>query len=197
MYQKIKPVFDRTGSLILLAVFMPLIIIITIVNTIVTGGRPFFLHQRSGQFGKPIRIIKFRTLKDRNSNGEIIKELTGIGGFLRRSSIDELPQLLNVLFGSMSLVGPRPLLMEYVPLYSAEQRRRLLVKPGITGWAQVNGRNAIPWDDRFALDTWYVGHMSFQLDVKILILTIKKVITADGARYKGQTLCPKFKATQS
>jgi lipopolysaccharide/colanic/teichoic acid biosynthesis glycosyltransferase len=157
------------------------------------GSPIFFIQMRPGLYGKPFRMIKLRTMTDlRNSNGNLLPDevrLTSFGRWLRATSLDELPELWNVVQGHMSLVGPRPLLMEYIPLYTPEQARRHEVRPGITGWAQVNGRNAIEWDEKFKLDVWYVDNQSFWLDLRILVLTIKKVLIRDGISPKrGHTM---------
>lgn len=160
------------------------------------GSPVLFSQVRPGLHGKPFRMVKFRTMTDeRDASGALLPDalrLTPFGRFLRSSSLDELPELLNVLRGEMSLVGPRPLLMEYMPLYSPEQGRRHEVRPGITGWAQVNGRNAISWADKFALDVWYVDHRSLWLDVRILWLTVRKVLVRDGISAPGDATMPKF-----
>ena len=161
-------------------------------------GRPIiFTQQRPGLSGKPFTIYKFRTMNDeRDAQGNLLPDeqrLTRFGKFLRKTSLDELPELFNVLKGDMSLVGPRPLLMEYLPLYSAEQARRHEVKPGITGWAQINGRNTLAWEDKFNLDVWYVDHLSFWLDVKILFITLLKVFKREGISQDGQATVEKFR----
>jgi lipopolysaccharide/colanic/teichoic acid biosynthesis glycosyltransferase len=160
------------------------------------GSPVFFTQVRPGMHGKPFIMIKFRSMtSERGPDGELLPDavrLTPFGRFLRASSLDELPELWNVLKGDMNLVGPRPLLMEYLPLYSAEQARRHEVRPGITGWAQVNGRNAIGWDDKFKLDVWYVDHRSLWLDIKILGLTVKKVLVRDGISAAGEATMGKF-----
>jgi sugar transferase EpsL len=168
---------------------------------LLTIGRPvFFVQIRPGLHGKPFRIYKFRTMNERNDhNGMLLPDdmrLTKIGMFLRRFSLDELPQLFNVLIGNLSFVGPRPLLLEYLPRYTREQARRHDVKPGITGWAQVNGRNAITWEEKFKLDIWYVDHRSFLLDIKILWLTVIKVLKSEGIAANGFSTMPEFKGTQ-
>lgn len=160
-------------------------------------GFPFFFTQvRPGLHGKSFRMVKFRTMTDEHdASGALLSDaqrLTPFGRFLRASSLDELPELWNVLRGEMSLVGPRPLLMEYLPLYSAEQARRHEVRPGITGWAQVNGRNAISWEDKFQLDVWYVDNRSLWLDIKILWLTVRKVLVRDGISAAGEATMPRF-----
>jgi lipopolysaccharide/colanic/teichoic acid biosynthesis glycosyltransferase len=160
------------------------------------GSPVLFRQVRPGQHGKPFNMVKFRTMTDeRGPDGAWLPDalrLTPFGRFLRASSLDELPELWNVLKGEMSLVGPRPLLMEYLPLYTPEQARRHEVRPGITGWAQVNGRNAISWADKFALDVWYVDHRSLWLDVRILWLTVRKVLVRDGISAAGEATMPRF-----
>lgn len=163
------------------------------------GSPVLFTQVRPGLHGKPFRMVKFRTMTDaRDASGALLPDaqrLTPFGRFLRASSLDELPELWNVLRGEMSLVGPRPLLMQYLPLYSPEQARRHEVRPGITGWAQVNGRNAISWADKFALDVWYVDHRSLWLDVRILWLTVRKVLVRDGISAAGEATMPAFTGT--
>jgi lipopolysaccharide/colanic/teichoic acid biosynthesis glycosyltransferase len=165
------------------------------------GSPVLFTQVRPGLHGKPFRMVKFRTMTDaRDASGALLPDaqrLTPFGRFLRSSSLDELPELWNVLRGEMSLVGPRPLLMEYLPLYSPEQARRHEVRPGITGWAQVNGRNAISWGDKFALDVWYVDHRSLWLDVRILWLTVRKVLVRDGISAAGEATMPRFEGDKS
>jgi sugar transferase EpsL len=161
-------------------------------------GRPvLFIQIRPGLHGKPFKMVKFRTMTNkRDEDGNLLPDairLTSFGRFLRSSSLDELPELWNVLKGDMSLVGPRPLLMEYLPLYSETQKRRHEARPGITGWAQVNGRNALSWDEKFELDVWYVENKSFLLDLRILVTTIKKVIVREGISANGEETMPKFK----
>ncbi|GJH40289.1 sugar transferase [Capnocytophaga sp. HP1101] len=160
-------------------------------------GKPFFYQQRPGKGERIFKIIKFKTMNDRrDATGELLPDaerLTKIGAFVRKTSLDEIPQLLNVLKGDMLLIGPRPLLVKYLPLYNATQRRRHEVKPGITGWAQVNGRNAISWEKKFELDVWYVDHLSFVLDLKILLLTVKKVFIREGISQEGQTTMEEFR----
>ena len=179
-----KPLFDFiiafAGFIILLPVFLFVVVLLVFTN----NGKPFFFQTRPGLYGKIFKVIKFKTMNDRkDKSGNLLpddKRLTGIGAFIRKTSLDEIPQLLNVIKGDMSLVGPRPLLVEYLPLYSKEQQRRHEVKPGITGWAQVNGRNAISWRQKFEYDAWYVDHISFLLDLKIIFLTVKKVFKSEG-----------------
>lgn len=198
MYQcLVKPAFDLLISSILLVVLSPLFLLITLILLITTGGRPFFIHRRPGKEEKIISMIKFRTMADGCGTGETGichngKRVTRIGKFLRNTSLDEMPQLINVLKRDMSLVGPRPLHTEYLPLYNNEQYRRHEVKPGITGWAQVNGRNSVNWQQRFRYDVWYVDHISFQLDMKILLLTVIRVFSGDGISQSGYITCEKF-----
>ncbi len=185
MYNKyLKPVFDFSASLVALLVFLPLFILITVALYFANSGKPFFFQQRPGKNGKIFKIVKFKTMTDaKDVNGNLLPDaerLTTIGTFVRKTSLDEIPQLINVLKGDMSLIGPRPLLTQYLHLYNEFQNRRHEVKPGITGWAQVNGRNAISWDKKFEYDVYYVAHVSFRLDLKILFLTLKKVIIREG-----------------
>ena len=168
-----------------LVIIWPILLIMTLwLHFANRGAGAFFTQERPGQYGKIFKVIKFKTMTDeRDENGDLLpdeKRLTKIGKFIRSTSVDELPQLFNVLKGDMSLIGPRPLLPQYLPLYSKEQARRHEVRPGITGWAQVNGRNAIGWTKKFELDVWYVDHCSFLLDLKIIFLTVKKVFVREG-----------------
>ena len=168
-----------------LVIIWPILLIMTLwLHFANRGAGAFFTQERPGQYGKIFKVIKFKTMTDeRDENGDLLpdeKRLTKIGKFIRSTSVDELPQLFNVLKGDMSLIGPRPLLPQYLPLYSKEQLRRHEVRPGITGWAQVNGRNAISWKKKFELDVWYVDHCSFLLDLRIIFLTIKKVFVREG-----------------
>ncbi|HLP65548.1 sugar transferase [Flavobacterium sp.] len=180
----VKPFFDILSAAIGLVVLSPLLIVITVLLTIANNGKPFFFQLRPGKNGKIFKIVKFKTMNDKkDSDGKLLPDaerLTKIGAFVRKTSLDEIPQLINVVLGDMSVVGPRPLLTNYMHLYNEFQNRRHEVKPGITGWAQVNGRNAISWDQKFAYDVWYVDNISFTLDVKILLKTIIKVIKSDG-----------------
>ncbi|WP_093410111.1 sugar transferase [Salegentibacter flavus] len=180
----IKPVLDFFIAFTALLVFCPLLIPITLLLALANDGKPFFFQRRPGKKGRIFSIIKFKTMTDeRDSEGNLLSDadrLTGIGKFVRKTSIDEIPQLLNVLKGDMSIIGPRPLLPEYLSLYTERQQRRHEVKPGITGWAQVNGRNAISWTRKFEYDVWYVENQSFLLDLKILFKTIKKVVISEG-----------------
>jgi undecaprenyl phosphate N,N'-diacetylbacillosamine 1-phosphate transferase len=181
MYKNfIKQILDSLIALIGLLLLSPIFLLITVILLFTNKGKPFFLHQRPGKNGTPIYVIKFKSMNDnKDENGEFLpfqQRVTKFGDFIRKYSLDEIPQLINVLKGDMSLVGPRPLLMSYMPLYNENQIRRHNVKPGITGWAQINGRNSITWLQKFELDIWYVENISFFLDVKILLLTVKKVI---------------------
>jgi len=180
----LKELLDFFIAFTALLVLSPLLIPITVLLALANNGKPFFFQKRPGKNGRIFNIIKFKTMTDgKDENGELLpdqKRLTAVGKFVRKTSIDEIPQLINVLKGDMSLIGPRPLLPQYLPLYSERQRKRHDVKPGITGWAQVNGRNAISWTKKFEYDVWYVENLSFGLDVKIIIKTIKKVVISEG-----------------
>ena len=197
MYKTIlKRVIDIVIATVCLILTLPILLIVCLCLFWANGGKPFFVQQRPGKNAKPFNIIKFKTMNDRrNSQGELLPDdqrLTKVGAIIRKTSIDELPQLLNVLNGDMSLIGPRPLLMEYVPLYSKEQMKRHDIRPGITGWAQVNGRNAISWTDKFNFDIWYVENMSIWLDMKILFLTLKKVFVKEGISSSTSVTMEKF-----
>lgn len=189
-------IFDIFAACLGLIVFSPVLIIVAILVGRQMGKPVLFRQTRPGLHGVPFLMIKFRTMRDAvDASGVPLPDaarLTRLGRFLRSSSLDELPELWNVLKGEMSLVGPRPLLMEYLPLYSAEQARRHEVRPGVTGWAQVNGRNALSWEEKFALDLWYVENRSLWLDLKIVWLTIRKVIKRDGISAEGEATMPKF-----
>ncbi len=192
----IKRVLDILGAGVGLIVFSPVLIVIAMKVRREMGSPVLFRQTRPGRDGKPFQMIKFRTMRDAiDAEGHPLPDaerLTRLGSFLRASSLDELPELWNVLKGDMSLVGPRPLLMEYLPLYSPEQARRHELRPGVTGWAQVNGRNAISWDEKFALDVWYVDNRSVWLDLKIIWMTIRKVIKRDGISAAGEATMPRF-----
>lgn len=186
-----KRFFDFGVALVALICMSPILIVVTIwLHFANKGAGVFFFQKRPGKDGKIFKVIKFKTMTDeRGADGNQlpdVQRLTNVGRFVRSTSIDELPQLINVLKGDMALIGPRPLLVQYLPLYSKEQARRHDVRPGITGWAQVNGRNAISWTKKFELDVWYVDHCSFWLDVKIIFLTIKKVFVREGISQEGQ-----------
>ena len=191
-----KRLFDLTLILLSLPILLPLYLVVACLVRSQLGAPLLFTQIRPGKHAKPFEMIKFRTMTDeRDSNGELLPDsvrLTKFGQFLRSSSLDELPELWNVIQGDMSLVGPRPLLMEYVPLYSPEQARRHAMRPGVSGWAQVNGRNAISWEEKFKLDVWYVDNHSFWLDIKVICLTLKKVIVRDGISADGEATMPKF-----
>lgn len=196
-----KRSFDFIVGLLALLLLSPLLILLGLLVRIIVGSPALFRQTRPGLHGRPFELVKFRTMSNvRDLEGVLLPDgvrLTGFGRFLRSTSLDELPELWNVLRGDMSLVGPRPLLMEYLPLYSPEQARRHEVRPGITGWAQVNGRNAISWDEKFALDLWYVDNHSFGLDMKILWLTVVKVFRREGISAAGEATMPKFKGPSS
>ncbi|PHS70775.1 MAG: sugar transferase [Alcanivorax sp.] len=183
-------------SVFVLAVLAPAIVVIAALVRSKLGSPILFTQERPGLDGKPFKMMKFRTMTDeRDENGGLLPDdvrLTKFGAFLRSTSLDELPELINVIKGDMSLVGPRPLLMEYLPLYSGRQYRRHEVRPGITGWAQINGRNALSWDEKFELDVWYVENRSLWLDIKILFLTVLKVLKRDGISHGGEATMPKF-----
>lgn len=197
----LKRTFDLLLTGIALIIFSPVMVALALLIRNMLGSPVIFKQQRPGLFTKPFYIYKFRSMNDnKNSHGELLcdaERLTSFGRWLRSTSLDELPSLWNVLKGEMSLVGPRPLLMEYVQLYNSEQMRRHEVKPGVTGWAQVNGRNAISWPDKFRLDVWYVDHQSLWLDIKIIFLTIKKVFFRDGISAEGEATMPKFTGNSS
>ena len=184
-----------------LPLLFPLFLLVAVLVRVKLGTPVLFRQLRPGLGGKPFEMVKFRSMTDeRDKQGDLMPDvlrLTKFGCLLRSSSLDELPGLWNVIKGDMSLVGPRPLLMEYVPLYSVDQARRHEVKPGITGWAQVNGRNAISWDDKFMLDVWYVDNQSFWLDIKIVLMTVKKVLLRDGISANGEVTMPRFTGSSS
>ncbi|WP_374449299.1 sugar transferase [Cloacibacterium normanense] len=201
MYRNhLKRILDFSASTMGLLLLSPLFLTIAISLFFANNGKPFFFQTRPGKNGKLFRIIKFKTMNDKkDASGNLLPDadrLTPFGAFLRKTSLDEIPQLLNVIKGDMSLIGPRPLLPSYLPLYNDFQRRRNEVKPGITGWAQVNGRNAISWERKFELDVWYVDHMSFLLDLRILLLTVKKVFVREGITQKGQATTTYFKGNE-
>lgn len=197
MYQLYyKPLLDFFISLATIIVLLPVFIVLTLILAIYHRGNPFFVHPRVGKDEATIKVIKFRTSSDSPGHDGTLNSDTykkkPFENFLRRSSLEHLPQFFYVLTGKMSLVGPRPLLTEYLPLYSREQYRRHEVRPGITGWAQINGRNAISWPERFKLDVWYVDHVSFRLDLCILLLTIGKVIKGEGINQPGNSVAERF-----
>jgi len=180
---------------------LPLFLLVTVILFFSNNGKPFFVQRRPGRHGRVFLLIKFKTMNDKkDAGGDLLsdeKRLTAFGKFIRKTSLDEIPQLLNVIIGDMSLIGPRPLLVDYLPLYNAEQSRRHEVRPGITGWAQVNGRNAISWEKKFELDVWYVDHISLVLDIKILILTFKKTFKPEGISQQGHATMPIFKGAEN
>lgn len=192
-----KRLFDLVLATTAIILLSPLILLVALMVWYKLGSPVLFRQQRPGLYGKPFTIYKFRTMSDAtDANGAIAEDsarMTGFGARLRKYSLDELPQLFNVVKGDLSLVGPRPLLMEYLPLYSTEQMRRHDVRPGISGWAQVNGRNAISWDEKFAYDLWYVDHRSFWLDMKILWMTLIRVVKSGGISQPGNVTMEKFK----
>lgn len=191
-----KRLFDFTASLLGLVLISPIFVIVTIGLYFANQGKPFFFQARPGLNERIFKIIKFKTMNDKkDAQGNLLPDaerLTKIGAFVRKTSLDEIPQLINVLKGDMSLIGPRPLLVQYLPLYNAEQKKRHDVRPGITGWAQVNGRNAISWQQKFEYDVWYVNHISLLLDIKILFLTVKKVFVREGISQDGQATMEVF-----
>lgn len=195
-----KRIFDLVLILLSFPLLFPVFIIVAILVKWKLGSPILYSQVRPGLNAKPFKMFKFRSMTDaRDENGELLSDaerLTRFGRLLRSTSLDELPELWNVVKGDMSLVGPRPLLMEYVPLYSAEQARRHEVRPGITGWAQVNGRNSISWDERFKLDVWYVTNRSLWLDLKIIFLTLKKVVVREGISADGEATMTKFTGTK-
>ena len=197
----IKRALDILGASIGLVFFAPILIVVSLMIRRQMGSPVLFRQTRPGRGGEPFLMVKFRTMRDAlDANGSPLPDserITPLGRFLRSSSLDELPELWNVLKGEMSLVGPRPLLMEYLPLYSKEQARRHKVRPGITGWAQVNGRNAISWEDKFTLDVWYVDNCNLWLDLKIIWLTIRKVVKRDDIDDEGGVGQGKFKGNDS
>jgi lipopolysaccharide/colanic/teichoic acid biosynthesis glycosyltransferase len=192
----LKRVLDLIVSLFAFCLLLPLFIVVTALLFIANQGSPFFLQPRPGKKGRIFRLVKFKTMNDKkDAAGNLLSDaerLTGIGKFIRKTSLDEIPQLINVIKGEMSLIGPRPLLVEYLPLYNDTQKRRHNVRPGITGWAQVNGRNAIGWKEKFELDVWYVDHVSFRLDCKIILFTLMKVAKSEGVSQQGHVTMTKF-----
>ena len=195
-----KRLIDFLAAFFGLLVLSPIFIIVMIGLFIANQGKPFFFQSRPGKDARIFKIVKFKTMNDKkDANGNLLSDaerLTPIGSFVRKTSLDEIPQLINVLKGDMSLIGPRPLLVQYLPLYNERQKRRHEVRPGITGWAQVNGRNAISWQQKFEYDAWYVDHVSFGLDVKIFFLTIKKVCVSEGISAEGQATIEPFKGNE-
>ncbi len=197
----LKRLFDFVSAALALLFLLPVLLVVAWQIRKKLGSPALFRQVRPGLRGRPFEIVKFRTMRDAvGADGQQLPDserMTPFGAFLRSSSLDELPELWNVLKGDMSLVGPRPLLMEYLPLYSPDQARRHGVRPGLTGWAQINGRNALSWDEKFRLDTWYVDNRSFSLDLKILLLTVRKVFVREGISAVGEATMPKFTGSSS
>ena len=195
----LKRVIDVVGASTALVLLSPLLAVVALLVRVRMGTPVLFRQERPGRGGRPFVMTKFRTMTDRRGpDGELLPDaerLTALGRWLRRTSVDELPELLNVVHGEMSLVGPRPLLMEYLPRYTPEQARRHEVRPGITGWAQVNGRNAVTWDEKFALDVWYVDHRSTRLDVEILAKTVSQVFSGHGVSAPGHATMEPFRGS--
>ena len=193
----LKRLFDILFSLGWLIAFSPLLLGVALLVRLKLGSPVLFVQERPGKDGRPFRMVKFRTMTDaRDSRGELLPDdirLTPFGRFLRASTLDEFPEMWNVLLGHMSVVGPRPLLMRYLPLYDDFQRRRMEVKPGVTGWAQINGRNALSWDEKFALDVWYVENRTFWLDLRIVFRTFFKVFARSGISHAGDATMPEFR----
>ncbi|MRN01069.1 sugar transferase [Riemerella anatipestifer] len=195
-----KRAIDFSLALFGFVILLPIFIIVMVLLAIANQGKPFFFQKRPGLNEQIFSIIKFKTMNDKkDAQGNLLSDaerLTEIGKFVRKTSLDEIPQLLNVIKGDMSLVGPRPLLPQYLPLYNEEQKKRHNVCPGITGWAQVNGRNAISWQQKFEYDVWYVHNLSLSLDIKILFLTVKKVFVSEGISQEGQATMEPFKGNE-
>ncbi|WP_103068549.1 sugar transferase [Aquimarina sediminis] len=195
----IKRILDFSASLILLIFISPIFLLLILFLAIANGGTPFFVQRRPGKNEKIFSIIKFKTMNDKkDAQGNLLADkdrITKVGAFVRSSSLDEIPQLINVLIGDMSLIGPRPLIIEYLPIYNETQKKRHNVRPGITGWAQVNGRNSIPWKQKFEYDVWYVEHLNFLLDVRIVMLTIKKVIQKSDVNLSEEETSEYFNGT--
>lgn len=200
VYSNIKRLFDLIAALFIFLIASPLFLVLTISLLLVNEGKPFFFQVRPGKNNKLFKVIKFKTMNEKkDAAGNLLppaQRITPVGRFIRSTSLDEIPQLLNVIIGDMSLVGPRPLRVEYLPHYSATQARRHEVKPGITGWAQVNGRNTVDWDERFKMDIWYVDNRSFMLDLKILFHTFYKVIQKDGINQSEEKTMQPFKGVK-
>lgn len=197
----IKRLLDITCSFLALVVFSPLFVLLMIVGAIKMKGNPFFTQKRPGYKEKIFKLIKFRTMtNEKDENGNLLPDeirLNKYGKFLRSTSLDELPEAINIFIGDMSVIGPRPLLVRYLPLYNEEQHRRHDVKPGLSGWAQVNGRNTVLWEDKFEMDVWYAEHVSFLLDVKIVFMTIGKFINREGISSESSATMEEFRGNQS
>lgn len=191
-----KRLFDFTAAFFALILLSPILVTVVIILIFANNGKPFFFQVRPGKNEKLFKIIKLKSMNDKkDANGELLSyehRITKIGAFVRKYSLDEIPQLINVLKGDMSIIGPRPLLEQYLPLYNKDQKRRHDVRPGITGWAQVNGRNAISWKQKFEYDVWYVDHLTFLLDMKIIIKTIRKVVLKEGVNSGANINMPVF-----
>lgn len=194
-----KRLLDVCIATVAFVIAFPVFVTITVLLFIVNRGKPFFLQKRPGKHNRIFSVIKFKTMTDeKDNNGELLPDylrMTTVGRFVRKTSLDEIPQLLNVIKGDMSLIGPRPLLVSYLPLYSQVQKRRHEIRPGITGWAQVNGRNAISWEQKFEYDVWYVDHLSFLLDLKIIMLTFFKVLKSEGINAEKNIPMQRFKGS--
>lgn len=192
-----KRLLDLLVALTAFILLLPVFIVVTLLLLLANGSNPFFVQPRPGKDNRIFRLIKFKTMSDKkDSAGNLLPDherLTTVGAVIRKTSLDEIPQLLNVIKGDMSLIGPRPLLVEYLPLYSEEQLKRHNIRPGITGWAQINGRNAISWEQKFALDVFYVNNLSFQLDLKIILMTFGKVFKSEGISQEGHVTTEKFR----
>ena len=195
-----KPLLDFVLSFLGLIISSPIFLVVFIALLFANKGKVFFLQNRPGKNEEIFKIIKFRTMNNkRDAHGNLlpdVERLTTIGKLVRKTSLDEIPQLINVLLGNMSLIGPRPLLPEYLPLYNDFQKKRHLIKPGITGWAQINGRNAVDWEKKFMFDVWYVENMSFLLDLQIMFLTLKKVLKLEGVNREGEATNIAFKGNE-
>lgn len=193
----VKPLADFFVALTVFVALLPLFAVLVLLLAIANDGKPFFFQSRPGKREKIFKVVKFKTMNDKkDKDGNLLSDaerLTAVGSFIRKTSLDEIPQMINVIKGDMSLVGPRPLLVEYLPLYNETQKHRHDVKPGITGWAQTNGRNAIGWKQKFELDVWYVEHISFALDFKILLRTVSKVFKSEGISSDTSATMEKFK----
>lgn len=193
----VKPLADFTVALTVFVVFSPLFIVLVLLLIVANDGKPFFFQPRPGRREKIFKVVKFKTMNDKkDKDGNLLSDaerLTPVGAFIRKTSLDELPQMINVIKGDMSIVGPRPLLVEYLPLYNDTQKHRHDVKPGITGWAQTNGRNAISWKQKFEYDVWYVQNISFALDFKILLRTVLKVFKSEGISSDTSVTMEKFR----
>jgi undecaprenyl phosphate N,N'-diacetylbacillosamine 1-phosphate transferase len=193
--------FDFFFSLLALCILLPVFLAVTIILFFSNRGNPFFFQRRPGKNSRLFLLVKFKTMNDkRDAHGKLLPDeqrITGIGNFIRKTSLDEIPQLINVIKGDMSVIGPRPLLVEYLPLYTATQNRRHEVRPGITGWAQVNGRNAISWEEKFEFDIYYVDNHNLTMDIRILFLTLKKIVKSEGISQQGHATMPFFKGAET